>query len=295
MLDSKLETLLKLVETGSFTKAAAELSLTQPAVSHHIRLLEEEFQISIFLRGKKELKLTLEGEILVKYARRAKALYHSTIQAIEDSRKAVKRFIVGITPTAGESIIPQVMAIYCIDHPHTHINFVTDTIKNIYTKLKTYEVDVAIVEGNISDPDFTSVLLDTDYLCLITSPMHRFAKRQSVSLSELRDERFILRSPMAGTRQLFENYLVSRSESIKNFNVIVEIDNVAIIRELVAKDLGISIIAHSACKEAEQSGELAVIPVENSSMVRQVNMVHHKDFSHTEILEDIRRIYSKIR
>ena len=70
MTDTKLNTLLTLIEAQSYTKAAAILSLTQPAVSQHIRGLEKEYNIKIFLKGTKGLVLTPEGKILEKYARR---------------------------------------------------------------------------------------------------------------------------------------------------------------------------------------------------------------------------------
>ncbi len=294
MFDSKVKTLLELINAGSYTKAAEALSLTQPAVSHHIRQLEEEFQVQIFYKDKKELKLTPEGAVLVKYARRAMAIYNSAKQAIEDSRTQLKHLVVAITPTAGENLIPQMIAMYCNENTSIHINIFTDTVKNICDRLKSYEADIAIVEGRIPDTSFSSVLLDTDYLCLAVSPNHRFARRSCVSLKELKGEKFILRSKNANTRVMFENYLNNKSESIKSFNVMIEIDNVATIKDLVAQDLGITIIAHSACLEEERSGRLAIIPIDNSGLIREISMVTHKDFAHAEILEDFKRIYTDL-
>ena len=91
-----------------------------------------------------------------------------------------------------------------INMDRMHINICTDTIHHIYDKLKSYELDVAIVEGNITSPDYKSILLDTDYLCLCVSPHHPLAGRSSVSLQEIKEEKFILRSKTAGTRLLFE-------------------------------------------------------------------------------------------
>lgn len=294
MVDMKIKTLLILVGAGSYTKAAEILSLTQPAVSHHIRQLEQEYGIKIFYKDKKTLKITPEGAILVKYARRALAIDQNTIQALEDNRLRINHLTIGVTPSAGENMLPQMMAIYCNENPHTHINICTNNINNIYDRLKSYELDLAIVEGNLPDSRFISVLLDTDYLCLIVSPKHRFAGRSSVNLVELKGEKFILRSKNTGTRSLFENYLQGQSETIRNFNVMMEIDNVPTIKELVAQDLGISIIAHSTCREEILEGKLVAVPIQNSRMIREINMVHQPDFSHPEILEDFRAIYNRI-
>ena len=68
-----------------------------------------------------------------------------------------------------------------------------------------------------------------------------------------------------------------------------------LIKELVALGMGITVIAHSACREEELAGRLAVIPIENARMMREINMVHHKSFTHTEILEEFRRIYTAIQ
>ena len=75
-------------------------------------------------------------------------------------------------------------------------------------------------------------------------------------------------SRAAGTRTLFENYLMSHSESIRSLNVIMEMDSVATIKELVALGMGITVIAHSACREEELAGRLAVIPIENARRMR---------------------------
>lgn len=88
---------------------------------------------------------------------------------------------------------------------------------------------------------------------------------------------------------------MSHSESIRSLNVIMEMDSVATIKELVALGMGITVIAHSACREEELAGRLAVIPIENARMMREINMVHHKSFTHTEILEEFRRIYTAIQ
>jgi DNA-binding transcriptional LysR family regulator len=295
MIDTKIKTLLTLAHIGNYTKTAEALYLTQPAISHHIRLLEKEYGIKIFYTNKKKLKATPEGEILIEYARKVMALSERARQAVEDSQRAIQRFSIGITVTlAGEYFVSQVFASYFKEHPEIHINIVVNTAKKIYNMLNSYEIDWAIVEGDIPSTDFTSILLDNDYLCLAVSPKHRFAKRKNVSLSELKKEKLILRSPKSGTRQLFEDYLLTHSENIKDFNIIIEIDDNTTIKELVASNLGITIIAHSVCKNEEAAGKLVTIPIDNKKMTRAINIVCNSNFRHTDILEDIRNLYNYV-
>lgn len=295
MVDSKVRTLIRVVDEGGFTRAANSLHLTQPAVSHHIRQLEMEYGIHIFRQDKKELTLTPEGEVLAKYARRIIAVERAARQAIEDSRRSLRHLSVGLTPTAGENRMPQVLALYCHEHPQVHINIVTDTINNLYQRMELYGLDLAVVEGALPGQKFNSILLDTDYLCVITSPEHPFARRQSIQLSELKGERLILRSAKASTRTLFDGYLQSCGESVQNFNVMMELDNVAMIKELVGQNLGVSVIAKSACREEVRAGRLAAVPIENASMSRDIRLIYHNDFGHPDVLDELREIYERIR
>ena len=294
MVDSKVRTLLAVVQAGSFTRAAEELHLTQPAVSHHIRQLEQVFGIKIFNMEKRTLVPTAEGAVLIKYARRMMAVYNKARQAIEDSSKQLRHLTVGITQTVAEHRMPQAIALYCLERPETHVSITTDTIKNLYTGLELYELDMAVVDGPLPASGLNSVLLDTDYLCLVVSPEHRFAGRSSVLLQELKDEKLILRSSGAGTRIQFDSYLLNHSESIRNFNVMLELDNLATIKELVARNLGVSIISRSACREDEKTGRLVVVPIENARMTREISLVYHRDFSHLGVLDDLRRIYNRL-
>jgi len=293
MIDPKIQTLVTLDQLGSYTKTAEALSLTQPAVSHHIKLLEQEFGIQIFVKGKRKLKLTPTGEILMKYARRAMALSQKVHQEIEDSLREAQSLTVGITPTASDIMVPQVLAEYCNSHPQVRIQIVRSTIKKIENMLRFYEIDFAIVDGVIKNENTRSILLGTDYLCLIVAPNHPFAKRQSVTLNDIQREKLVLRLKNAETRKLFEGYLYSQGYKISDFNVMMEIDSVSTIKNIVAANLGISVISHSVCREEERRGELVAVPIENCRMLREINMIYPEDFPYPEILQEIKKDYEK--
>lgn len=293
MIDPKLVTLLTVNELNSFTKAAQRLSLTQPTASQHVRQLEKELGVTIFVRGEGNLKLTSEGEIVIKYAKRIVSLYQNLQQSLKDERRHARKITVGITHTSESNIMVEVLAKYSSFSEGTRITIISDAINNLYMKLKTYEIDLAIVEGRITDPNFNSVILDTDSLILAVSNKNPLSKKSMVTLNELKKENLILRLPDSGTRNLFISHLESNNVSLDEFNVILEVDNVATIKDLVRRDFGVSILARSACANELKKGKMAGLPIENLSMTREINMVYHKDFEHTDLLQNIMRIYNE--
>lgn len=291
MLDPKLYSLLQVCESGSFIAASKKLSITQPAVSHHIKALEEELNVTIFERRSGKIVLTREGEKIVQCARKMQSLYQNLVQNLRDSKKLITHLTVGVTHTAESNPIAEALARYCAENENVIIKMITGTINNLYIKLKEYEIDLAVVEGRITDPSIHHLLIDTDYLVLAVSVNHPYAKRQMISLNELKKERMILRLPNSGTRNLFTAHLESNNMSLNEFNVILELDNIATIKDLIRRDFGVSILPRSVCLDELKKKKIAVLPVENLSMIREINLAYHKDFVQLDILQDIARYY----
>ena len=134
MLNQRLETLLCVYETLNFTKASETLNLTQPAVSQHIKALENEFKCKIFIRGEKSLKVTPEGEIVVKYAKRIQNLFNTIPSALRDYRNNARHIRIGVTQTAELGQLSSMLAKYCLENDGIHITLISDTINNLYVK-----------------------------------------------------------------------------------------------------------------------------------------------------------------
>jgi transcriptional regulator, lysR family len=294
MINARFHTLLEVYKQGSITKAAQSLNLTQPAVSQHIKHLEDEYNVKLFFRGDKELKLTEDGEILIKYAKRINSLEQSLVTALKNRKRNIRHLTIGVTQSLEMGLSTNLFPAFCDENPKTHVTIISDTIQNLYQKLKTYELDVILIDGKISDSNFNSILLDTDYLVLAVGNDNPLSKKSVVTLDELKREKLILRLPGAGTRTLFENNLGSNNQSIDDFDVILEVDNISIIKELVKNNFGVSVLAHSTCLSEIKKNKFTVIPVENLSITREINLIYHQDFEYTDILNDITRLYHKV-
>ena len=112
-----------------------------------------------------------------------------------------------------------------------------------------------------------------------------------VTVNDLKQQNMILRLPSSATRKLFEASLLGINENIGAFNVSLEVDNVATIKDLVRKNFGISILPKSACLMEERKHMLTALPIENLTMMRETNIAYNKDFSHPEVLNDIVKLY----
>lgn len=295
MITQRLQTLLKVVETKNYTKAAEELNLTQPAVSLHIKQLEQELNVKLFRRSNHNVELTNEGQIVAKYAIRLNNIYANLQQSLLDTQANIKRLTIGLTPSAESSIMSRILAKFSLEKENLHITIISDTIKNLYTKLKNFEIDVAFVDGKILDDHLNYILLDTDSLVLAVSNHNPLSKKRIISIEELKKEKLILRSEESGTTALFENQLQSIGESIQNFEVMMQIDNIAMIKDLVRNNYGVSILAKSTCLRDIERNHFKSISIENLSMVRELNVVYHKDFSHVDILSEIVNMYQTER
>ena len=249
MLDPRMESLLMICEKNSFTKAAEALSLTQPAISHHIRGLESELGVRLFYRSRGDLKLTTEGEIVASYARRIKGMHEKMLRSLADAQRQMTSIRVGITHTAESSLVAEVLAKYSTSSAGVRLTIITDTIKNLYDLLDQYELDLAIVEGKPPEGEMNGLLLDTDYLVCVVCNESPLAKKSMVTLSDIRKEKMILRLPGSGTQNLFVSHLESIGMSIDEFNVTLEVDNIATIKDLIRRNYGVSILPRSACMD----------------------------------------------
>ena len=291
MLSIRTRTLIEVAETRNFTKAADILCLTQPAVSHHISQLEKDLGVPLFIRKKSGLELTPEGEIAVKYAKRMSVLYNKLLKELTDIEQQPMKLTVGITHTAESNFTTEVLARCSGSSEDVSIMVLTDTIKNLYNKLGNYEIDLAIVEGTGCPDNFNSVVLNTDFLVCVMAADNRLSRNAIVTLDEIRNEPLILRLPTSATRIQFDSELRNLGDSPENFNIILEVDNIATIKDLVKKNLGISVLPRSACLKEIRKKSMVALPIENLSMARETRLVYNKDFSRMDILQVITETY----
>lgn len=294
LIDQKLISFMKIVDTNSFTKAADALALTQPAVSQHIHNLEEELGVRLFIRNHNQLRLTANGEIVDKYARRLLAISNNLIQSLKDEKENVSSLTVGITHSVESSQIVEALAEYSNQSKGLTIKVVTDTVENLHKMIRNFELDFLIINGKLKDSKLNYMTMDTDCLVLAVSPTHRLASQNTVTLEELKKEKLILRLPTSNTISLFDQALNQNNLSVSDFDVVLEMDNIATIKDLIRQNFGVSVLSKSACMDEIRKGKLIGLPIENLSLIRDINIIYPKDYENLQTIQDIVELYNRL-
>lgn len=294
LIDQKLISFMKIVDTNSFTKAADALALTQPAVSQHIHNLEEELGVRLFIRSHNQLRLTANGEIVDKYARRLLAISNNLTQSLKDEKENVSSLTVGITHSVESSQIVEALAEYSNQSKGLTIKVVTDTVENLHKMIRNFELDFLIINGKLKDSKLNYMTMDTDCLVLAVSPTHRLASQNTVTLEELKKEKLILRLPTSNTISLFDQALNQNNLSVSDFDVVLEMDNIATIKDLIRQNFGVSVLSKSACMDEIRKGKLIGLPIENLSLIRDINIIYPKDYENLQTIQDIVELYNRL-
>ena len=119
------------------------------------------------------------------------------------------------------------------------------------------------------------------------------AKKKIVNINDLKKEKMILRNVGSGTRSLFLSQLENINMDIDDFNVILEIDNIATIKDLVEKNIAVSVLPKSCCYSELKTKKITALPIENMNMVREINLVFNKNSIEDNILNGLLECYKE--
>lgn len=275
MLDFRIYTFLEVCKYMNFTKAAEALHITQPAVSQHIRYIEEYYQTRLFtFQGKKPV-LTETGEYLL---HAFTTLSHDQVYLKEQLLSMQKKkpaLIFGATLTIGEYVMPRFLIEYQTRHPDTVLTMITANTHELLDHISDGEIDFAIVEGYFDKTQYDYLTFSSEpYIAVAGTPL--FEDCRPRSLSELLDQKLIVREPGSGTREILEKHLEARNLSIHDFSGVSEIGNIPALKAVVSAGLGITFLYRSAAEEELKNGILFDVTPENFSITHDFTLIWQK-------------------
>lgn len=277
MIDIKLNTFITLAKIKNYTKAAEILNLTQPAVSQHIRFLEEYYDVQLFKKQGRGIELTYEGKILFKYAEEIEILHRAAESEIRNKSGIVKTYNIGASMTIGGYIFPSILAKHKKINKNIIMLLQVYNTEEIIEKLLTRKLDFAIVEGDFDKKKFKFKKFKDDELVLAVSPEHDFAKQKHIDIKDVIKGNLILRERGSGTRKIFEDKVVEMGYDLKDIENYMEIGSISAIKSLVESNLGYTVISKETIKKELEMGIIKIIPIKNMHIVREFNFIYLPD------------------
>ena len=260
---------------GSFSRAAEELSISQPAVSIQVKDLEISLGAPLLHRLRRGLRLTDTGEAVFGYTKRIFALseeLRSTVQDIQGLKAG--RLTIGSSSTPGEYILPSAIGKFRRIYPGVEVSLAITNTRSIMDRIINHELDLGMAGASVNQKGLASFLYVEDEIVVIAAPDHPVAAAVEVSLRDLDGQEFILREEGSATRRTAEEYLERVGVMVK---VNMELGSNEAVKRAVAAGLGLGIISNFAVEPDTLAGFLKVLNVKGWDCRRPLTVFHRDD------------------
>ena len=253
--------------TGSFSRAADTLHISQPAISKGVRDFELQVGCRLLDRTPKGVRPTREGQAL---ARHAEALF-AVERAAEDELLSLRSLDsgslrIGASTTIATYMISEYLGTFHRSYPGIDLHLVIANTRDIADLLLAHDIEIALVEGPVEREEIESRSWRTDVMSLIVDPQHRFADVESgIDGAALSDEILIVREPGSGTREVVAQALAARGIEPKQT---LEIGSTEAIKQAVAAGLGVAIVSSATISDQIKLGRLKVVPMRDIAIER---------------------------
>ena len=271
----RLKAFIYAAESLSFSEAAKQLHLTQPTVSHHIKMLETTLDVELFTRSGHTLKLTEAGRLLLPYAHK---LIHQANE-VQEMMASLQQEIVGhlriaCSTTAGKFVLPQLAARFCQRFPGIRVSILSCTPQHVVPQLLEGEANLAVISSyDLCRNGLECQEFFNDNIALIVPINHPWASYQVLEPGDLLGEQMIIREPTSGTRRVLITELAKHDITFDDLNIFLELGNAEAIVRTVEAGFGVSFVSTSAANWALNLGHIAAVPVVGLDLQRTIYMV----------------------
>ncbi len=265
MADRRLQVFYTVVKTGSFTRAAEKLGMTQPAVTFQIKQLEEHFDTTLIDRSQRKLRLTPAGEIVFAYAEKLMQLDEELETRISELTQELRGPLsIGCSTTLAAYWMPRLIEEFKRRYPNVIPRLIVGNSELTQQRVVNRELDMGMIEIVSDDPHIEQIPAGRDELWAIFAPGHELARsgKKRLTAKDLAPYPFIQRDPGNAIRELAEEFFAKGGVDPASLNIAAEIGTLAGVKHLAAAGIGVAIASRAALLEEIRAADLRALPLE---------------------------------
>jgi len=268
-MDFRLKVFFTVATRLSFTKAAAELYITQPAISKHIQELEEEYKIKLFERNGSKIALTHAGEVLLNHAKNIFEIYREIdfeMSTFINERKGLLRL--GASTTISQYVIPPLLARFHQKLESVKVSLLNGNTEQIENALLNKEIEIGIVEGQSKNQSIKYTQFIKDELVLVCNAKNPLVHKAEITQEDLKLMHFVMREQGSGTLEVIEYALKPFHLKIDQLNVEMQLGSTESIKSYLMNSNCVAFVSIHAIRKELINKELYIIDVKNLSIER---------------------------
>ena len=254
----------------NMTKASKELFVSQPAISKTIHDIEQDYGVKLFERWNKQLYLTPEGATLYEYSKQAVNLLDAIDKSMQ-ARNGKDIIRVGASITIGTSILGEIAADFCAEHPSVKIEALVDSTPVIEQALLQGQIDLSFVEGRLASPEIKSETVGCTDIVLVVGRTHELYGQEGITLEDLSGRDFIVREKGSRTREKFS---MEMERNNIRWNPAWECHNTQTIKNAVDAGLGIGVLSKLSVRKRLESGRFRALNVFDKPLELYIRMAY---------------------
>ncbi len=282
-----LRSLCLIADLHSFSLAAEQCGLSQPALSQQIKSLEEEYQTLLLHRKGSRITLTEDGQKVYEYALKIIALYEHSLEEVKPQGEELNgELTLGASSGPGEFPVPVLLGMYKKAHPEVSISLKAGDTNEVIDQVLGHSLEIGFVGNQRPDSHLTFRPFFDDQMVLVLNPAHPFAKRKNISMDEFLTIPLVLQQKGAGVRETFITALKEQGVQTSEIKVLMELGLQDSAKSAVMAGFGGAVISRLGGVNELASGKLVEITVEDLDFTRPMYLCTNRTLPLSNLAND---------
>jgi DNA-binding transcriptional LysR family regulator len=264
MISARHEVFIEVANNLSFSKASQVLFMSQPAISKHIKALEEKYKTNLFDRTGNTIHLSEAGKLLYSRLMEAKKIQNQLefeLSTLNDALKAKGQLKLGASTTVALYILPKILSAFHQKYPDVKISLLNRNTETIVTALAEQEIDVGIVEAKTKNPAIQYHPFMSDEVVAVCSSKSPIAQKRNFSVEEIRNFPIALREPGSGTLTALKQALGKHKIKLSDLKVGIRLAGTEALKNFLKEDNCLGFLPRRSLRKELRDGELVLVDI----------------------------------